>query len=393
MKIIRTSVILSSIAVALGFSPFAFPADTHPQESGTVQSRRAILEISADGTLSYAGKKTDMARVSDRELEQLIGSQAGTNAITIAADETVPFGTVNKVYNAAKSAGFSNIDFGTISGQQPSNESTRQAVATKADATGMASDATVGPNLYNDKHYLSRFSPFEPSYFALELGPESKSKFQFSFKFKPFGKEVPDDKVKDEPFYTDLYLAYSQTSLWDLTETSKPFYDTSYRPTVFYFKDNLWQDLGWVDALGVRTGFEHESNGKGGSDSRSLNIYYVQPTFYWEWDKSFYINLAPKFFAYIDKNENPSIDEYRGYVNLLAECGIIDSWKVSFSGYAGNSFDHGSLEVNVSYPLENIVPFVNTYLQFQYFNGYGESLLDYDKKRDSQFRIGLMLFR
>ncbi|MFZ5510482.1 MAG: phospholipase A, partial [Pseudomonadota bacterium] len=33
------------------------------------------------------------------------------------------------------------------------------------------------------------------------------------------------------------------------------------------------------------------------------------------------------------------------------------------------------------------------YLHFQYFNGYGESFLDYNLKRRSQFRIGFSIVR
>jgi phospholipase A1/A2 len=52
------------------------------------------------------------------------------------------------------------------------------------------------------------------------------------------------------------------------------------------------------------------------------------------------------------------------------------------------------VQVDASYPLRKPT-FGNLggYIHLQYFNGYGESLLDYNRKLRSQFRIGLMVTR
>lgn len=34
---------------------------------------------------------------------------------------------------------------------------------------------------------------------------------------------------------------------------------------------------------------------------------------------------------------------------------------------------------------------MNGYLHLQYFNGYGETLLGYNRREDSQFRVGLSI--
>ena len=46
------------------------------------------------------------------------------------------------------------------------------------------------------------------------------------------------------PWIDDLYLSFSQTSLWDLGELSKPFTDSSYRPRLFYANYDLARYLG-----------------------------------------------------------------------------------------------------------------------------------------------------
>jgi outer membrane phospholipase A len=53
-----------------------------------------------------------------------------------------------------------------------------------------------------------------------------------------------------------------------------------------------------------------------------------------------------------------------------------------------------SFQLDASYPLKKPT-FGNLggYLHLQYFNGYGESLIDYNERVQPQFRIGLMITR
>jgi outer membrane phospholipase A len=59
-------------------------------------------------------------------------------------------------------------------------------------------------------------------------------------------------------------------------------------------------------------------------------------------------------------------------------------------GKSGN----GSVQVDASYPLRK--PFfadTGGYVHFQYFNGYGETILDYNLRRSPQFRVGFSIVR
>jgi outer membrane phospholipase A len=52
------------------------------------------------------------------------------------------------------------------------------------------------------------------------------------------------------------------------------------------------------------------------------------------------------------------------------------------------------VQLDLSYPLKTAtLGNLGGYLHLQYFNGYGESLLDYNRKVRPQFRIGLMITR
>ena len=71
------------------------------------------------------------------------------------------------------------------------------------------------------------------------------------------------------PLRAGLYLAYSQTTLWDLWawDESTPMLESSYRPEAFWRFVPKTGPLAWIDAGGI-----HESNGLGGrSDSRAWN--------------------------------------------------------------------------------------------------------------------------
>jgi len=55
--------------------------------------------------------------------------------------------------------------------------------------------------------------------------------------------------------------------------------------------------------------------------------------------------------------------------------------------------NHGSIQLDASYPFRGLLRNLNGYLHLQYFNGHGESILDYDRKLPSQLRIGLIVVR
>jgi outer membrane phospholipase A len=146
--------------------------------------------------------------------------------------------------------------------------------------------------------------------------------------------------------------------------------------------------------MGFQAGVEHESNGKDGTSSRSINTGFVRPALTFPLGSDYQFTLAPKIYYYLDKEENPDIDDYRGNVDFLVRLGREDGWMLDTTLRRGHQSGKGSVQVDASYPLE-IATFGNLggYLHLQYFNGYGESLLDYNLKSRSQFRIGLMVTR
>jgi outer membrane phospholipase A len=237
-------------------------------------------------------------------------------------------------------------------------------------------------------------SPHEPIYFSVGGNGGLNARFQLSFKFRPIGPS--DDRIAGRGFWEDLYVGFTQTSIWDLHSLSKPFTDSSYRPALFYHRhDTGARVLG--AQLGFAGGFEHESNGKAGNDSRSINILFARPTLRWGESDSWQFAASPKLYWYLDKEENNDIQRFRGYGDFQFIIEHPRSWKLAATFRAGTS-GRGSVLLDATYPFAKVNDFfplgwVHGYLHFQFFEGWGESLLHYDERADTQFRIGFMAIR
>lgn len=253
---------------------------------------------------------------------------------------------------------------------------------------GVAASA-IGTSDSDTARFVTAFSPYEPNYFAIGSSGQTNAKFQISMKFRLFNPET------QTPFLEKLYLAYSQTSIWAIGASSAPFYDSSYRPSVFFLDDDVsqWPFRQW-SRLGFQAGFEHESNGKDGAASRSISIGYVRPTFTLPLTDRYFVSISPKIYGYIEKQDNPDIPYYRGYSDVLVKIGETDGIQLATTLRKGTGEDPYSVQLDLSIPLSTPkLGNLGGYLHLQYFDGYGESLLDYNRKVQSQFRIGLMITR
>lgn len=231
----------------------------------------------------------------------------------------------------------------------------------------------------------------EPVYFVAGSRGGLNARFQLSFKYRLFDAQGAPARLF--PALGRLHFGYTQTSLWDLAAESKPFRDTSYRPSLF------WQgriaesgERSWLPHT-LRGGYEHESNGKDGSSSRSIDMLFLQPAWRADFAGGNTLLFAPKFYTYLDREDNPDIARYRGHTDWMLRFGDERGWLLSSrlrrgtAGYAGGQID---LSVPLREPL-----FARTggFLHFQVISGYGESLLDYNVKRPAQWRIGFSIVR
>lgn len=251
--------------------------------------------------------------------------------------------------------------------------------------------------------------PYRPCYFlpvaynsspnrdaALEYDPDAKAqynevKFQLSFKFKiweDFFRGSLRDTIEKSTGIRgmDVWIAYTQQSFWQLYNDafSAPFRDTNYEPELllnFRMQHEIPGLMG-TKLQFINAGFNHQSNGRSEPLSRSWNRIVgnvgLEKTFGTEKKDSF--NLLLKTWYRIpedeDDDDNPDLSSYVGYGELW---GMLYWKNHRFSLMLRNNLrseNKGAVQVDWSFPLPLIGDKVCGYIQ--YFNGYGEGLLDYN---------------
>lgn len=231
---------------------------------------------------------------------------------------------------------------------------------------------------------------YDPFYFIAGTASPN-AKFQVSFKYRLF--ETDRGLGRAIPPLSDFYLGYSQISLWDWNKPSAPFMDSSYKPELLFYHPALIATTNGFFKLDLQSGFQHESNGRDGPSSRSLNMVYIRPKLTLGASSKFQFTISPKAYYYVGSLEdNPDLADYRGYVDMIATLGWVDNVQLAALGRAGQEFEHGSLQLDLSYPLRKLHPGLTWYFHAQYFLGYGESLLYYNDRSES-FRLGISIYR
>ena len=192
----------------------------------------------------------------------------------------------------------------------------------------------------------------------------SEVKFQLSLKIN-----VLDDLFGDNG---DLYFAYTQRSWWQAynSDASAPFRETNYEPEVFVSFDNDLSFLGWTNTLN-RIGLAHQSNGRSQPLSRSWNRVYADLLFQrGDWA----VSIAPHWRIPESKSndDNPDLESYVGYGDITVARAFGDQ-ELSVM-VRGNPGKHNyGVQLDYSFPLAGKIRG-----HVQYYDGYGESLIDYD---------------
>jgi len=241
------------------------------------------------------------------------------------------------------------------------------------------------------RFFKQQIFPHEAMYF-IGGAKSPNAKFQISFKYQMLNED--GWLARHAPALTGFHAAYTQTSLWDLSAPSAPFFDTSYKPAFLY----SWERVAGGKAtdwfrLDLQGGVQHESNGKGGADSRSFNIVFLRSTFVLGREDGFQFTLQPRAWTYIGGlSDNPDLADYRGYFDLRTVLGWRRGLQLSALGRMGQDGNHTSAQFDLTYPLMKIFGNFSVYLDAQYFIGYGESLLRYNQRSDI-VRAGFSLYR
>lgn len=233
--------------------------------------------------------------------------------------------------------------------------------------------------------------PHKPNYIMLSNNMSSPNE-------APFRAADPDDDINFQPWETkfqislkapvayglfnnraDLYVGYTNRSFWQQfnKDGSAPFRDSNHEPEAWLSFRNDYELFGVTNSV-IRTGISHQSNGQSGGLSRSWNRVYAD--FIFEYD-DLYVSFKPWLRINEDNedDDNPDIDEYMGNFELGA---LYKMDRHNFEIMLRNNLDfgenYGAIQLGWSFPLSDRV---RGYVQW--FNGYGESLIDYDAHSNS----------
>jgi phospholipase A1/A2 len=181
----------------------------------------------------------------------------------------------------------------------------------------------------------------------------------------------------------DLWFGYTQRSFWQIYNfaDSSPFRDTNYEPELLLNFRTDYNVLGLKGRF-INFGINHQSNGQTEPLSRSWNRAVLNFGFEKE-PFNFLLKTWCRIPESADTDDNPGIERYLGYGELWTYYFLK---KHRFGLMLRDNFglhkNRGAIQAEWSFPLvfERVAGYV------QYYNGYGETLLDYNHRAN---RIGL----
>lgn len=237
------------------------------------------------------------------------------------------------------------------------------------------------PFWYNSSPNYSPSSPTRGITEQERFGQQKRAetKLQISFKSK-----IAEDLFKSR---ADLWFGYTQKSDWQIFNQgrkSAPFRNTDYKPEIFLTQP-VKADLPWGGRLRMLgTGFVHQSNGQSRPESRSWNRIYAVAGM--EWGK---LTVVPRVWMRVfdqggDKNDNPDIADYMGYGDVKVQYRLNDRKNVYSVLRYNPKTGYGAVEAAYTFPITGKLKGV-----VRGFHGYGESLIDYNRKQ-SGIGFGLM---
>ena len=233
----------------------------------------------------------------------------------------------------------------------------------------------------NDFENQPYFGLYKDNYFI--FGPSLKNPNNTNTNIK-FQISIAQRLTKTVlPWDTYLYLFYTQKCFWNVLENSMPMTDLNFNPGIgltkpLYVKDRFIGKLTFM--------IEHESNGRDSIQSRSWNKISLASNI-WV-DRSLMVH-GKVWIPIIDGMNNKDILNYCGIYQVGVQ---VLSPNQRFSGSViltkrlGKFFNYNTV-IELSY---RFLKRDNQYFFLQYYNGYGEGLLDF-KQFHNQIRVGIVI--
>lgn len=211
-----------------------------------------------------------------------------------------------------------------------------------------------------------------------------EAKFQLSLKTPLWSKIYNDNGY--------LFFAFTQQAFWQAynSAVSSPFRETNYEPELLLMFPH-YANVEEAASRIISVSISHQSNGRAGELSRSWNRLKLS------WVTSVgnvFINFEPYYrfkeqrktdLLDADGDDNPDITKYMGWFELSAAYKQEDAtWRMMVRNNL-RSDNKGAVRLSYSRPFNKHIR-----LYAELFNGYGESLIDYNRSV-TRFGIGFEL--
>lgn len=226
------------------------------------------------------------------------------------------------------------------------------------------------------------FGLYRDNYFVLGTAIDSKpTEFNSDIKFQISFRQRLTRSVL--PWNSHLFLQYSQKAMWHIFEESLPFHDLNFNPGIGLSKLIIYRGklIGKASVL-----FEHESNGRDGTASRSWNKVSFSASAY----------ILPELMVHgklwipiIDGQQNRDILKYNGiYQTGLQYLSPNKRWVVDVTLVKRKGWNLSfNTTLNVGFRIRKQD---NQFVMLHFYDGYGENLLDYNKYH-CRVRVGLLI--
>lgn len=225
------------------------------------------------------------------------------------------------------------------------------------------------------------FTLFRDNYFSggIPLGTKptghnSDVKFQLSI-----SQRLTKSKL---PFDSYLFIQYTQKAFWDVFRESLPMRDLNFNPGIglghLIIRHNKYIGKAYLM-------LEHESNGRDSIDSRSWNKITLSCALVLNdnWETQF-----KTWIPIIDGENNKDILKYNGIFqfavnyrtcNKRLQIGALITQRKALFGF--------NTQLELSYKFNKRE---NQFFFIQYYNGYGENLLEYNQYKN-MLRVGFVI--
>ncbi|MBF7687680.1 phospholipase A [Acinetobacter sp. EC24] len=227
----------------------------------------------------------------------------------------------------------------------------------------------VLPVFWTSEKNTTPYSPNPENRVPYQSLDATELKFQLSLKAKVWENIFPNNG--------DLWVGYTQSSRWQAynAKNSSPFRETNYEPEAsLVFRTNY--KLFGLDGRLLGFTLNHQSNGQADPYSRSWNRVMLN------------LGLERGNFAMVirpwyripesaSNDNNPDIENYVGRADITTFYKWNDHQFSLMLRHTlkGGENSRGAMQFDWTFPIKGRLRG-----QLQYFNGYGESLIDYNHR-------------